>query len=409
MALPVTISTTKFPDQNYFCGPFKAPNQAIYVVLLDSTDVDQIEVYKATDPTSSFAIQDAANGPDTASGISVRSFWCYISGSEIHIAEAETTSGGIDMSYHVFDTASDTWTTTNETIENIKNVSQSRSASIAVRSDGDVIVLYNGDTDSDMGQPFERVDYARKEGSTWTFGIDVGGTSPAAENRHGSVLVRGSADNMHFFWTNHEVTNEFQARSLSGTNSLSTTRTSDEMDVLAPIDHSFAPGIFWDDAGTLRIAVPFRDSDTAELKVSRWTESSGAIDAIVGTTLVGGPEDVHELFQTPLACSAIDGDGRMYILWSGGGSLGTDLDLYRDDAAPPYTSWAGETEIIDGTTINFVSCNVYPRDGAIKFALLYDENGTIKYNEVSISAPTAPTMANSRFPDQNYKIGPYSI
>jgi hypothetical protein len=64
---------------------------------------------------------------------------------------------------------------------------------------------------------------------------------------------------------------------------------------------------------------------------------------------------------------------------------------------------------LDAVTINRISCNIYPRDGAIKLAYVYDDDGDIKYNEVSISAPTAPAMANSRFPDQNYKIGPFSV
>ena len=406
MALPVTIDSGVNPgsfDQNTFSGPLKAPNQAIYVIT-ERTSTG-VSVYKATDPTDSFARQDDAGAPST--GEDYRSAWCYLSGSGIHIVTAGVTI--IEIQYHVFDTASDTWTTTNEKVEDIKNapLNANLSSSVAVRSDGDVIVLYTGDTDSDMGTAFERVDYARKEGSTWTAGVDVGGTSPAAEDRIGSILVRGSADNMHFFWTNEDVTNEFQARSLDSGNTRSTTRTSDEM--TTPIAHTFAPGISWEDGATWRVAVPFHDADTDELKVSRWTETSGAIDAIVGTTLVGGPEDVKVLNAAPIACATVDGDGRMYLAWGGGGVAGVDQDLYFDAAPAPYTTWVGETEGIDATTINIISCNIYPRDGAIKLAFVYDEAGTVKYSEVSISAPTAPTMANSRFPDQNYGVPPFSI
>lgn len=404
MALPVTISSAAdtFPDQNYYAGPFKAPNGAIYVVLGDDTFADRRPtVYKATDPTSSFTQQ-------TLIGVLQRAaltYWCYLSGSEIYIASGSTVSP--ETTYSVFDTSTDSWTTTVETIQDTKNVVDAEaSISIAVRSDGDIIVLYSGTADSDMGNDYQRVDYARKEAS-WTVGIDVGGTSPVTQDRWGSVIVRGSADNMHFFWTDEQETNESRGRSLSSTNSLSTVRDFDLTS--SPLAHSWVPGVAWNDSGTWRITVPIIDNDTDEIVVVRWTESSGALVASPGTTVVGSPEDVFVANLTPVMCSALDGDGRMWLIWSGGGTAGVDQDLYRDDAASAYTSWSGETEIINTTTINRISCNIYPRDGALKLAFVYDEAGDIKYNEVSITAPTAPSFASANFPDQNYHIGPFSI
>lgn len=401
VALPVTITGAAFPNQNYFCGPFKAPNQQIYLVLLETTG-GTAEVYMATDPTASFAAQDTSNNP-TQDPITM---WAYLSGSEIHLVTI--TNNFPEIKYHVFDTASDTWTTTNEAVDDVKNYTDANlAASVAVRSDGDVILLYTADPDADMGNDFARVDYARREASSWTIGVDVGGTSPANINRVGGILVRGSVDNMHFFWT-FAGTNELQARSLDSANSLGATRVLDQSTNVGTT-HKWTAGISWNDAGTWRIIVPVEDLVTSELLVIRWVESSGVLAASPGETIVGSPEDVAAQNGTTIACAAIDGDGRMYLMWSGGGAAGVDLDLYRDDAAPPYTSWSGETEVIDATTINRISCNVYPRDGAIKLAFVYDEAGTIKYNEISIAAPTAPAMAASRFPDQNYKIGPFSV
>lgn len=406
MALPVTITGAGFPLQNYFCGPFKAPNQAIYLAL-ETTGGDPA-VFKATDPTSSFAEQDGAGRPTGPSN--ARSYWGYLSGSEIHLVTVDTQSP--QLQYHVFDTSTDTWTTADEEIEDIKDApaSNAMSVSIAVRSDGDVVVLYNGDQDSDMGNPFERVDYARREGGSWTVGIDVGGTSPAAEDRIGGVIVRGSADNMHLFFGNEDnASGEWQGRTLDAANSLSAIRTLDLGSATFARPHYWNAGIAWNDSGTWRVSVPTVDRDTDELVMVRWVESSGDLAASPGTTVVGSPEDVTFISPDYPVCAVVDGDGQMYVMWSGGGAGGNDLDLYRDDATPPYTSWSGETEVINATTINRISCNIYPRDGAIKLAFVYDEAGTIKYNEVSISAPTAPAMADSRFPDQNYKVGPFSV
>jgi hypothetical protein len=402
MALPVSLLTgSDLPDNNYYCGPFKAPNQAIYVIAIASGA--NITVVKAADPTVSFSEQDASNKPAVGSPQSV---WGYLSGSEIHIVgEVGFAGGDPHLHYHVFDTASDTWTTVDEAVETLKDDPTAVSCSIAVRSDGDVIVLYNGDTDSDMGNPYDRVDYARREVSSWTVGIAVGATTPANLDRTGSVIVRGSADNMHFFWVGPRGIDELRARSLDASNSLSTERVLDLSSADAGA-HSWTPGIAWNDGGTWRVVLPTKDFSTFELVVVRWVESSGALAASPGTTVVGSPEDVRFTRQL---CSSLDGDGQMYVMWGGGGVSGADEDLYRDDAAPPYTTWSGETEVIDATTIEKISCNIYPRDGAIKLAFVYDEAGTIKYNEVSITAPTAPAMADSRFPDQNYKIGPFSV
>lgn len=303
MALPVTISSPDFSPGNYYAGPFKAPNQAIYVVLKGIN----VEVWKATDPTDSFAEQDT--GGKSIINRNPTSIWAYLSGSELHIASA---SGG-NVEYFIFDTADDTYTLIDEEVDPVKDAPTNPGASISVRSDGDVIVLYSGDQDSDMGNPFERVDYARKEGSNWVVGVDVGGVTPADEDRVGGVLVRGSADNMHFLWNHPAETNELRGTTLDSGNGLGTTQTLDLM--TTPAAHAWAPGIAWNDGGTWRVVVPVEDADTGELVVVRWVESSGDLAASPGTTVVGSPEDVLMANATPIACAAVDGDGRMYLMW----------------------------------------------------------------------------------------------
>ncbi len=354
----------------------------------------------ATDPTDSFARQDTANQPSD----SADSLWAYLSGSEIHMS-AERSTGAPELSYHVFDTADDTWSITDETIEDIKDNSAQIGCSIAVRSDGDVIVLYTGDQDSDMGNPFDRVDYARREGGTWTFGIDVGGTTPADEHRIAGVVVRGSGDNMHFQYVHLDAGNNklLRARSLPPANTpLSTERTS-----TTGVQQHQVAGVSYDDAGTQRVNFLVRLAGAnQDLIAWRFTESSGALSTPVAETQINAAGVGAALANlTAIACSALDGNNDMHVMWS----HETDLDLYRDTGASPQSSWGSDDEVIDATTINRISCNVYPRDGAIKLAFVYDEAGAIKYNEVSITAPTAPAMAASRFPDQNYKIGPFSV
>jgi len=172
MALPVTISGVTFPSQTYYLGPFKSGG-AFYIVFVESADISVINVYKATDPTDSFSIQDTANDPDVTS--TIRSMAVVKDGTDLHISTWAGT--GPEIRRHVFHMATDLWdgTLVNEEVEDIDDIppSANQFSWIEIRSDGDVIVQYSGDTDSIHGVARRRVDYARKEGSTWTRGVLV--------------------------------------------------------------------------------------------------------------------------------------------------------------------------------------------------------------------------------------------
>src|SRR3990172_7916548 len=139
MALPVTISGVAFASGNYFEGPFLSGG-AFYAVFEDTTTAGKLNVVKATDPTSSFSTQDAANAPDA--GTAILSMWVYQDGTDLKIVTATAT--GPEYRYHVFHMATDLWDSTlkNETIEDVKDQPAlvNFSCSLAVRSDDDVVV-----------------------------------------------------------------------------------------------------------------------------------------------------------------------------------------------------------------------------------------------------------------------------
>ncbi len=392
MALPVTISGAAFVSHNYFCGSFKAPNSQYYVVILESTGSTP-EVFMATDPTDSFAAQDSSNNP-TAVPVSM---WATLDGTDLHIATVQDANP--ELQYHVFHTATDLWdgTIINETVENIatRPATASMSCSITVRSDDDVIILYNGDTDADMGNPYQRVDYARRESGSWTAGIDVGGTSEVTENRIGSVIVHGSGDNMHFFWTRDHLSLgdvDVRAVSLDSSNNLSTER-SRGIPSMVVSGHYLVNGIMFNDTGTIRITIPLRRETNPNGRVLLHTESSGAL-ADNGTYIPvtdNSTDDVDLINLSPVLTSAVDNDGRMYVMWASE----NDNDLFRDDEAPPYniSDWNTDIEELNAVTINRISCNIYQRGANIRLAYVYDDGGTIKYNEVDLGA--APVVGGT--------------
>lgn len=393
MALPVTITGTAFVTQNYFAGPFKAPNGQFYVVILESTGGTP-EVFMATDPTSSFAAQDASNNPVAAPN----SMWATLDGSDLHIATASSGSAN-EIEYHKFSTATDTWITKDEAIEAPKNppASSVLSVSIPIRSNGDRIVFYNGDTDSDMGNPYERVDYAfwDDSASSWSsVGQQVNGGS-IAEDHIGSIAVLGESDAVHFGW-NDDTNGDVLYRRLNSSNSLGTQGTL-QGDDRNP-DHRVIPSVYYDDDGVERITFGVTNTIGVAPRLDSVIVDDESID---GTPDAMGPNSGEVISTMPVACLAVDSVGKTVYF------LGVDLltNNLSGNSNTDDGGWGSVTNEVSGN-IDRVSCNVYPRDGDLKLAFVYIDTGAIKYNEKSLTAPTAPAFTAARLPAQNYKIGP---
>lgn len=397
MALPQNIASgVAMPDQNYFSGPFKAPNGAIYVFVPDSAAT---RCFKNANPgVDSWVEQDNAGVP--SSMVSVLTHWATLDGVLVHLVIPNAPFPDT-LAHITFDTSDDTWGTRG-VIESPKDVPDPAdwSSSIGIRSDGDRIVLYNGDIDKDMGNPYGRVDYAVWEGSSWNAANEVSANSPIDTDYIGSVVVRGESDMMHFFWM--DVTNDkLYHRSLAhsgntlGTEHLVKTYGGDPG---TSILHVFAPSVYYDDAGVERITAIFHH----ELGTFPTEEMHSSIIDDDGTPDTSDSIDTEEkIVNASMVCCAAVDLKTVHLLWS----LDADSDLYYasnvDDAG-----WSAPSKELTAT-INCISCNIYPRNGALVLAYLYDDGGTVKYNEKTLTAPTAPAFASARFPDQNYHIGPF--
>lgn len=369
MALPVTISATKFPRTNNYVGPFLSGGN-FYTVLIDSADNSLVEVHKATDPTSSFVEQDSGNKPNTTDD--VKSIWVHQEGTDLHVGHGEHDgTSTVRYGYSVFHMATDLWdgTIVNEEIEaSVTSLDGlDLSISISVRSDGDVVVLYNGATDSIHGQDRDRVDYRRREGGTWSAAIAV--DNAAEFSWFGSIIVRGSSDRMHFFFKDDDASDAYQ-RTLTSGNSLESFPSAGDTATDA-VNHVFGPGISYDDGGTQRVRCPYADG-SGQVSYAEFdsgdTPGAFTINADVGDNTVERAIERHVL-----ACLSVDGTDE-HLLYAND----ADQDLYHDK------NDGTDTEVLDAVTINHISCNVYDRSGT-KLAYVYDDGGTIKYNEVDIA------------------------
>lgn len=367
MALPVTISAVQFPDQNYYCGPFLSGGN-FYVVLLDSTDASIVEVYKATDPTSSFSEQDSANKPNATNN--VKSLWVDQDGTDLYISHQEASTQRVG--YSIFHMATDLWdgTVVDEAIITPTGVTDvAVGCSISFRSSDSIpIVLYNGTIDNLHGEDRQRVDYARRTGGSWT--VDIAVDNAGADSWFGSVIVPGSSDRMHFFFTNFDDLDGFQ-RTLTSGNVLETFPASGG-NVAANVEHEFIPGISYDDGGTQRIRCGFMDP-TSPFKASYAEFDSSDTPGAYTVNANVSDNGMRFLSDSPVACLAVDGTDE-HLLYADG----IDKDLYQDK------NDTANVEILDAVSVNRISSNVYNRSGT-KLAYVYDDDGTIKYNEVDIA------------------------
>ena len=369
MPLPVTISSAQFPSHNYYLGPFKAPNGAFYAVFVDTASAtrSQVEVHKATDPTTSWSSVATHDG----SAHEVLSCWAHLTGTDIVICIQKATL--IQSHRYVFSTTSDTFTVSFEGIGNSTGAvgTLDHAVSITLRSNGDHILGYQKEPESIKGTKYRRYSYARRVGSTWT--VDISIAANTGETHYdGGVVVLGASDRVHFFFSNH-TSGITQHRSLSSGNSLDTIANVDTS--VASLQKKHAPGVSYSSGGATKVRVPYVDSSG---QLSMVKLDSGA-DPTITTDVNFSDNTVRIVNGSPVACTCNDGT-TIHELYSDSGTS----DLYRDQNANDG-GWGTDVEVLDAVTINRVSANVYDRSGA-KLAYVYDDGGTVKYNEVALAA-----------------------
>ena len=396
MALPVTLLGMAFPvnSGNGRLGPFKSSGGNFYAVFIDLSFPDDIEIMKATDPTVSFS-NIATHDIGT---LSIVSMAVHQEGDDLHIVLLST---GTFVMYGVFSMSSDTFTTTPANVNDGTDDAISddgdadQTCDISVRSDGDVIIVYSGDEDNDMGNK-DRVDYARLESGTWT--VDIAVDDAGATHYTGPGMVRGASDLMHIFYAESLIF-DIHHKSLNSSNTLSTV---DTFVMNLGTTREVCRPVYYDDGGVERITVlqPGPGSEVQSVIV----EDDGTPDTV--ETASDGTNDVDLLNATITFTLAVDGK-TVHALWSGGGSNGVDQDLYHDKNTDDG-GWGTDVELLDAVTINAISANVYTRNGYTVLAVVYDNGGTITYNEFPL-AFTPTKLSDTKFTTVQGYHGPFEI
>ena len=408
MALPFTIQTES--AVRGYLPPFKSSAGNFYAVVRATSGIEAgraVDVFKASDPSVSWAVQDPGNNPVLGPSDKFNQITAVQEGDLLHIATRVT---GGSYTYHTFNMADDTWGVVNELIETPTNLPTQFWISIAVRSDGDVVVVYNGDTDQVMGGKKERVDANVRDFGTGLWGGAIA-LDAAGDNHYGNPnVIKGPlTDDMHCLWQTTANTTDppnswmgIEARTLRPDDSLSTVDTdpADSGSALLGI----ANLVSYDDGGTQRI-IANAAPDASGFNVNTFLGSEDGSDdiqlATTATESIGENVRINGELQV---ASLAEVSGVLHWLFSNA----AQQDLYYITSTDDGASWTTPAEEINFVDVRFISANIYTRGGDTVLAYVYDDGGDQKYNEkVLIAGVTGVPPKNLSALQAVHRMGHY--
>jgi hypothetical protein len=351
----------------------------LYCVAEDTGTADKVGVFKSTDGGSNWTRQDTGNAPIVANGLD--SLTAILDGGTLHIAGLSplytpSMTDFQDVEYYTFDLTTDTWVLDEAVVTidiNATGVAHS-GLDIAVRSDGDVILLHPISDRTDMGSQYKQRGYSRREGGTWTTEIAF---NAANELQAQGRCVMAPNDECHINYYVYSGTPAHYAMTLDSANSLST-RVSFSTNTTA-INQGWNRPLTWDDGGTQRVLLLFTGS--GDQRVRRMTEDgSGDI-----TTDLAEAVPVDPSTNTSLAAAVDPSTKDVYFFLSG-----ADVDLYYS-RGPNGTSWKEEIELEDATSITAIWAEYYVRDQHCVIGYIVEESSTtLSYGELILCYPWFP-------------------
>lgn len=354
---------------------------------------DEMKAYKSANPdTTAFTQQDFVQEAGSSSWSNVGTFREDDTDDEIHVVNG---TGAEDIFYHIFDMSTDTYTTENEQLTSAVMAGPFgfKVLAIALETNGDVIVVYQGVEEDDMGLR-QRIDYARRVGGTWTsnLAVDDGGKF----DYFSCGIVRGASDLFHI--TFHDLTNltalHKSVQDVDGT--LSSVETLNDTDTGSG-EHMVTNPVFYDDGGVERITAGWKrvtgdDGRSAEVD----DDGTPAAAETFGTSV-----DARTESSTTHAVMSLAVDEKtVWAIWA----QASDNDLFVNFNVDSG-GWDTETEEADAITAVAISSNIFERDGNIVLAYFFQ--GTAdqsEYDERFLRVAAAPSLLLLNLPVENLEL-----
>jgi hypothetical protein len=230
---------------NLITGPWQGDDNLTWYGVFRRTDNDKrLTVRKTTDWGATWASMDDAGF--TALTNQCWSADSYKRNDYIHVAVAEDSTGRI--SYHRFETVTDTWDIFDEEVTAsttaitpcVSICTTIPTESYYTSEDGKPVIYYTGDKITVSGTPYERGYYKERYAvNVWGNGdaadtsetqvtnlgqLDAYGTTGTTVHMNSSRVIPGTNNRLHFFWTSQSsFKGEFYRTRPDGTKTLNTT------------------------------------------------------------------------------------------------------------------------------------------------------------------------------------------
>lgn len=410
MALPVTIATTEGPSfRTGHNRPFRSSSGDIYVILSTpsihaSMDVVQdgdflhiagqfrpsgtgiaAVAFKAADPTVSFAVVDAANEPS----------W---------VSDANDS----EVFYSRFNMATDLWeiiTGGNEEVivDDVQNSEGESGCFITQRSDGDLIVVYQGFRDKFMGVDRARVAFASSTdgGATWTADQDLSATGAAEVHLLGPIVIpRNNSDQAHAFYWKDDGSPTLIQRAIDNTDSL---RDEHDTGFTVGVNVHTTSAMAFTRGGSDFVKLLYQDADGADPFVYEMTPFSDNSDPTGSDSIDQVSADDVNVFNQAASMDFVFDPSTEIIHVLTSDVTNDDIQHYDDQGSD---SWQDNGAIVTGTFERGPSLNIFDRDGA-KIGFVYeDSTGDVFYNEIDVT-PSTTALSEVDMAQQNLYQGPF--
>lgn len=378
MAFPVTVSTDSFASRG-IAGPYVSSGGNVYIVFASSNRLN-LRALKATDPSTSFA----GVGTDVVIGAGSDVIWAIAGqqlGDNIHVLTRNSIdAGSVDIRYHVFSMASDSWTTTNEMVVTNATFATGGPAiytnvGIAVRSSGTVLACYNGSAETVSTVLYDRVYYARRVAGVWTADIPIGNAGVAA-NWIGGAAILNAGNRVNFFFQDASNGRTYQ-RTLDSANALEALPAAFDSTTEAWESHE-QRGV-WNTAMSI-VSFPWYSANN---QIDRAVVSAQDVPSLsLGANITGATLVLTAPYRY-VASHAVDST----TIWNAFIDTASDIYLNSNENG---AGWSTPFLFLT-TSASSIYTNVYTRSNALVLGMVFVDVNP-KYHEYTLSTMGVPSI-----------------
>ncbi len=322
-------------------------------------------------PMAVFADGWAAGSTKTGFTTAILHLWGYMDSSYVvHMVVCDGVQPTpFNVKYVSYNLITDTWLATTETILSAASiaVAPAQTASIVVRSNGEVVAFYQGAQTKTSGTFYARVYYSRRTAvNTWSAAVEVDAV-PATHTNNPLAIIGPNSDRIHFAFCGASQGN---VRTLSAANVLSAVQSFSLQ--MFPLD-----GVAYDRGGVTKVVLI--NGQNASCRIGTFNGSADTPSGLAIVEPAGMPQSMGYPWRLGVDGTTVTAVGRYSV----------DSDLYSltstDDGATwsaPASFFVGNVPASSDSALSRQSnSGLFTRGKAVTLPYVVNDNGSFVYNE----------------------------